>query len=350
MIVVMKAGSTKEEVDQVCKLIESKKLRPHINPGVERKVIGVLGQVYQVYQELKEEMERMPGVAEVIRVSKPYKLSSREFHPEDTIVKVGDVTIGGDEVVVMAGPCAVESEKQLMEAAYAVKNAGGSILRGGAFKPRTSPYSFQGLAVQGLRLLAKAREETGLKVVTEVMASEDVDMVATYADILQIGARNAQNFRLLEVAGKSRKPVLLKHGFAMTYEEWLLAAEYVMSQGNPNVILCQRGIRTHETYTRFTLDLSAVPAIKELSHLPVVVDPSHSSGKWQLVAPMALAGIAAGADGLIIEVHPKPEVALCDGAQALTFENFSKMMESARAVAAAVGRRVAATVHQAAQR
>jgi len=338
MIVVMRPDATEEQVRQVQSAIERHGLRTQVSRGVERIVIGVLG---RVFPELKDEVERLPGVAEAIRITKPYKRASREFHPENTVVRIGDVTIGGDEVVVMAGPCAVESEEQLLATAHAVKQAGARILRGGAFKPRTSPYSFQGLGVHGLRLLAKAREETGLLVVTEVLAPEDVDLVATYADILQVGARNAQNFRLLEAVGRSGKPVLLKHGFATTYEEWLLAAEYILAQDNPNVILCQRGIRTFEPFTRFTLDVASVPAIKLLSHLPIIVDPSHSAGRWQLVTPLALAGVAAGADGLLVEVHPCPEQALCDGAQALTPERFRDLMHRVRAVAGALGRRVA---------
>lgn len=339
MIVVMRPSPTQQEVETVCRYIEGKPgLRTQVSQGVERAIIGIIG---RVYPELKDELERLPGVREVIRVSKPYKLASREFHPLNTVVRVGDVEIGGDEVVVFAGPCAVESERQVMEAARFVKAMGAKVLRGGAFKPRTSPYSFRGLGVSGLRLLAKAREETGLLVVTEVMAPEDVDLVATYADILQIGARNAQNYRLLEAAGRSKKPVLLKHGLAMTYEEWLLAAEYILSQDNPNVILCQRGVRSFETYTRFTLDVASVPSIKELSHLPVIVDPSHSAGRRTLVEPLALAGVAAGADGLLVEVHPNPKEALCDGAQALTLDDFRRLMEKVRAVATALGRPMA---------
>ncbi|MCS7207784.1 MAG: 3-deoxy-7-phosphoheptulonate synthase [Dehalococcoidia bacterium] len=339
MIVVMQRDATEEDIQRVVAVIESKRdFRAHISRGVERTVIGIIG---QIYPELKDELETLPGVMEVLRVSKPYKLASREFHPDDTVVRVGDVVIGTDEVVVMAGPCSVESEQQLLETAVAVKAAGARILRGGAFKPRTSPYSFQGLGVQGLRLLAKAREETGLAIITEVMTAEDVELVATYADILQIGARNVQNFKLLHAVGKVDKPVLLKRGFATTYEEWLLAAEYILAGGNKQVILCERGIRTFETYTRNTLDLAAVPAIKRLSHLPIIVDPSHGTGKWHMVTPMSLAAVAAGAHGLLIEVHPNPDQALSDGAQSLTPENFRKLMEGVRAVASAVGKKVA---------
>ena len=335
MIVVMRKDSTKEDIEGVENRIESHGLGSHSLIGVERSVVGVLG---QTFPELKDELGLLPGVMEVLIVSKPYKLSSREFKEEDTIVRVGDVAIGGDELVIMAGPCAIEDEEQVLSTARAVKSAGAKILRGGAFKPRSSPYSFRGMGVQGLHLLAKAREETGLPVVTEVMAPEDVGMVAQYADILQIGTRNSQNFNLLDAVGKINKPVLLKRGFAASYEEWLLSAEYVLSGGNSHVILCERGIRTFETGTRFTIDLCAVPVIKSLSHLPIVADPSHSTGKWSLVAPMTLAAVAAGAHGVIVDVHPNPAVAKCDGAQALTFANFEKMMAQAQAVAQVVGK------------
>ena len=333
MIVVMRSDSSKEQLEVVQRRIESHGLRAHISEGVERTVVGVLG---QTFQELKEELGMLPGVLEVVPISKPNKLSSREFKGEGTVVRVGDVAIGSAELVVMAGPCAVENEEQVLSTAQAVKAAGAKILRGGAFKPRTSPYSFRGTGVQGLRILAKARVETGLPIVTEVMAPEDVDMVAEYADILQIGTRNAQNFNLLEAVGEIKKPVLLKRGFAASYEEWLLAAEYVLSGGNSQVILCERGIRTFETTTRFTLDLTAIPMIKSLSHLPIIADPSHSTGRSNLVTPMSLAAVAAGAHGIIIDVHPNPAVAKCDGAQALTFEDFQSMMAQVKAVAQAV--------------
>ena len=335
MIVVMRKDSTQEHLEGVKARIEGHGLKVHLSEGVERTVVGVLG---QTFIELKDELESLSGVLEVIPISKPYKLSSREFQEEDTIIKVGDAHIGGDELVVMAGPCAVEDEEQVLSAAHMVKAAGAKILRGGAFKPRSSPYSFRGMGVQGLQLLAKAREETGLPIVTEVMSPEDVGMVADYADILQIGTRNSQNFNLLDAVGEVRKPVLLKRGFSATYEEWLLAAEYVLSGGNSQVILCERGIRTFETGTRFTIDLSAIPMIKSLSHLPVIADPSHSTGRAQLVTPMTLAAVAAGAHGIIVDVHPNPAVAKCDGAQALTFDKFEDMMTQARAVAQAVGK------------
>ena len=332
----MEAGSTPEEVAGVSRAIEEKEgLRPQVFGGVERTVIGVLG---TIYPELQNEMESLPGVREVIPVSKPYKLTSREFHPDDTQIQIGDVTIGGSEMVVMAGPCSVESERQIMDTAYMARAAGVRILRGGAFKPRSSPYSFQGMGLPGLRLLDKARRETGLKIITEVMTSEDVSLVEEYTDILQVGARNVQNYRLLDTVGGANKPVLLKRGFSTTFEEWLLSAEYILAAGNPQVILCERGIRTFESYTRNTLDLSAVPVIKRLSHLPIVIDPSHSTGKWHLVTPMALAAVAAGAHGLLIEVHPNPDKALSDGPQSLTFENFQKLMVGVRAVAKAVDR------------
>lgn len=273
-------------------------------------------------------------------VNKKYKLSSREYNPVNTVVRVGDVAIGGSEVVVMAGPCSVENENQLMATAQAVRQAGARVLRGGAFKPRTSPYAFRGLGEAGLKLLAKAGAATGLKIITEVLTPGDVDLVAEYSDILQIGTRNMQNFQLLEEAGRAHKPVLLKRGMSATIEEWLLSAEYILNVGNPNVILCERGIRTFETHTRNTFDVSAIPLVKKLSHLPIVADPSHATGKWYLVEPMALASIAAGADGLIIEVHPDPDNALSDGPESLTFENFSRLMPKARAIAQAVGRTV----------
>ena len=335
MIVVMESTSTEREIQGVLARLQESGLSGHLSTGVERTVIGVVG---QTYPDLKDELEVLPGVREVVRISKPYKLVGREFQPEDTIVTVGDVQIGGPEVVVMAGPCSVESETQMLTVAAAVKQAGARILRGGAFKPRTSPYSFRGLGEEGLKLLAKARAETGLPIVTEVLTVTDVDLVAEYSDIIQIGARNVQNFILLEVAGRTGKPVLLKRGMSTTIEEWLLSAEYVRAQGNRNVILCERGIRTFETYTRNTLDVSAIPVVERLSHLPVIADPSHGTGKWHLVAPLALASVAAGADGLIIEVHPSPDHALSDGAQSLTPDNFSRLMPQVAAVAQAIGR------------
>jgi len=338
MIVVMKIGSSENDIDSVVKRIESAGLKTHVSQGVERTIIGVVG---QIYPELQDMLEMVHGVDEVIRVSKPYKLSSREFHPLDTTVKVGDVTIGGKGVVVMAGPCAVESEQQLFETANAVKAAGANILRGGAFKPSTSPYQFRGLGEQGLELLARVRKEVGLPVITEVMSTGDVELVANYADILQIGARNMQNFSLLEEVAKTGKPVMLKRGLSATVQEWLLAAEYILAQGDGQLILCERGIRTFETYTRNTMDISVIPIIEKVSHLPIIADPSHGTGKWYLVIPMALAAVAAGADGIMIEVHPHPDMALKDGAQSLTFANFQQLMSQIEYVASAVGRHIA---------
>jgi 3-deoxy-7-phosphoheptulonate synthase len=338
MIVVMKVGSSDKEIAGVIKRIESAKLKTHVSQGVERTIIGVVG---QIFPELEDMLEILPGVDEVIRVSKPYKLSSREFHPLDTTVKVGGVTIGGEEIVVMAGPCAVESEQQLLETARAVKAAGATILRGGAFKPSTSPYQFRGLGEEGLKILAQVRKEVGLPVVTEVMSLNEVEMVARYADILQIGARNMQNFNLLEEVGKTGKPVMLKRGLSATIQEWLLAAEYILTQGDEQLMLCERGIRTFETYTRNTMDISVIPIIEKVSHLPIIADPSHGTGKWYLVIPMALAAVAAGADGIMVEVHPNPDLALKDGAQSLTFANFSQLMSQLKFVAEAIGRRPA---------
>ncbi len=332
MIVVMTADSSQEEIGAIQEHLTKIGLQGHLSKGVERTVIGVVG---QIYPELKDELEVMSGVMEVVRISRPYKLSSREFKPEDTIIKVGKVRIGGDEPVVMAGPCAVESEEQVITTAIAVKAAGAKVMRGGAFKPRTSPYSFRGMGVEGLKILAKARKETGLPIITEVLATEDVDVVAEYADILQVGARNMQNFILLDRVGKTKKPVMLKRGFSATYEDWLLASEYILSAGNKDVMLCERGIRTFEQYTRNTMDIAAIPVIRKLSHLPVIADPSHGTGKWYLVAPMAAAAIAAGASGLIIEVHPNPDKARSDGAQSLTPDNFQRLMTMVKAISKA---------------
>ncbi|OGN95203.1 MAG: 3-deoxy-7-phosphoheptulonate synthase [Chloroflexi bacterium RBG_13_50_10] len=335
MIVVMKVGSSDKEIDGVIKRIESAGLKTHVSQGVERTIIGVVG---QIFPELQDMLEMLHGVDEVIRVSKPYKLSSREFHPLDTTIKVDGITIGGKEIVVIAGPCAVESEQQLLETAKAVKAAGASILRGGAFKPSTSPYQFRGLGERGLELLAKVKTEVGLPVITEVMTPGEVEMVARYSDILQIGARNMQNFNLLEEVGKTGKPIMLKRGLSATVQEWLLAAEYVLAQGNEHIMLCERGIRTFETYTRNTMDISVIPIIEKVSHLPIIADPSHGTGKWYLVIPMALAAVAAGADGIMVEVHPNPDQALKDGAQSLTFANFQQLIAQLKAVAEATGR------------
>jgi len=330
MIVVMAPGTAQSDLDNIRVRIEDRGLRAQINTGAERTVIGVMG---SIPPDFKDEMELMNGVDEVIIISKPYKLASKEFHPDDTIIKVGDAVIGGPKPVIMAGPCSVEDEEQMVSTAKAVKAAGATVLRGGAFKPRTSPYSFRGMGEDGLKLLQLAKQETGLPIITEVMATADVETVAKYADILQIGARNMQNYNLLDEVGLIGKPVMVKRGLAASYEEWLLAAEYVMAGGNEQVILCERGVRGFETFTRFTLDVAAVPVIKRLSHLPIVADPSHSTGKWYLVTPVALASVAAGAHGLLIEVHPNPDQAKCDGPQSLTFENFDILMEQVNAIA-----------------
>ena len=339
MIVVMKTGCSQDEISHVTKRIEDIGLKAHISKGIEHTVIGVLG---KVFPELRDTLELLPGVDQVIPVSKPYKLASREFHPQDTIVKLNGVVIGGNEIVVMAGPCAVESEEQLLATARAIKAAGATVLRGGAFKPRTSPYQFRGLGESGLKILAEVGEETQMPIITEVMAPNNVDLVAKYADILQIGARNMQNFILLDEVGKTKKPVLLKRGLSSNFQEWLLAAEYILAQGNEQVILCERGIRTFETYTRNTMDISAIPIIEKVSHLPIVADPSHATGKWYLVPPLALAAVAAGADGLLIEVHPNPDLALADGPQSLTFDNFRLLMSQILPIAEARNRKLAA--------
>jgi len=338
MIVVMKPGCSQDEVKAVVKRIRKAGMREHISQGVERTIIGVLG---QNILDLPDMLQLLPGVEQVIPVSKPYKLASREFHPQNSIIKVNDIAIGSDEIVIIAGPCAVESKEQLLATAREVKANGANILRGGAFKPRTSPYHFRGLGEKGLKMLAMAREETGMPIITEVMTPGDVELVASYVDILQIGARNMQNYTLLDEVGKIKKPVLLKRGLSSTIQEWLLSAEYILAQGNEQLILCERGIRTFETYTRNTMDISVIPIIKKVSHLPIIADPSHATGKWYLVAPLALAAIAAGADGLMIEVHPNPDLALTDGPQSLTFENFRRFMSQVMSIAQATGRKLA---------
>ncbi len=335
MIVVMKSGSTPENLSAVVKKIESAGLRTHLSKGEERTIVGVIGDK-KIIANL--ELQMMSGVEKTVRITEKYKLVSRDFHPEDTIIDAGGVKIGGSEVVVMAGPCAVESLEQLRESAAAVKKHGAKFLRGGAFKPRTSPYDFQGLGEEGLKLLRKVADEFNLRVVTEIVDKDDIEIFCNYADILQVGARNMQNFQMLKALGKCSKPVLLKRGLSATISEWLNAAEYIMSGGNEQVIFCERGIRTYETFTRNTLDLSAVAAVKELSHLPIVVDPSHGTGRWKMVAPMARAAIAAGADGLIIEVHPNPEKALSDGDQSLKPEDFRELMGNLEGIAKVMGR------------
>lgn len=337
MIIVMKAGATKRELDEVIRRIKELGYKPHVIHGTTRNVIGAIGDERGKF--VLQSLELMQGVESVVPILKPYKLASREVKKERSVIPIGDtVSIGGKAVVVMAGPCAVESEEQILDVARSVKRAGAHVLRGGAFKPRTSPYAFQGMKEEGLRLLAEAREESGLPIITEVVNPETADLVAEYADILQIGTRNAQNFELLKKLGQLRKPVLLKRGMSMTIQELLMSAEYIMSEGNHAVILCERGIRTFETATRNTLDLSAIPVLKENTHLPVVVDPSHATGNYRYVAPLSFAAVAAGADGLLIEVHPDPEHALSDGPQSLIPDKFALMMEQLRLFAEVAGR------------
>lgn len=335
MIIVLKAKATQKDIKLVAEKIKKMGLKPHISRGVERTLIGAIGDESLLKED---QLKAMPIVDKVLPIMKPYKLVSREFKKENTIIKVRDVEIGANQIIVMAGPCAIESEEQIIETAKAAKKAGAKILRGGAFKPRTSPYSFQGMGEEGLKLMAKARKITGLPIITEVMDTVEVPLVADYADVLQIGTRNMQNFNLLRAVGKINKPVLLKRGLSSTLKEFLMAAEYIMSEGNHNVMLCERGIRTFCQYTRNTLDLNIVPVLKKETHLPVIVDPSHGTGRYDLVSPMSKAAVACGADGLIIEVHPNPEEATSDGDQSLTPKSFSKLMNELKLVAKAVGR------------
>lgn len=337
MIIVMKTGSSKEQIEDVEKSLRRLGFQTHPIYGEVKTVIGAIGDKRLVKAH---NILHMDGVENIVPIMNPYKLVGRELIHENTIVNVGDTPIGGKELVVMAGPCAVENEEQLMEVATRISKTGAKILRGGAFKPRTSPYSFQGLEEEGLKLLAQVGKTTGLKIVTEVVDTRDVELVSEYADILQIGARSMQNFRLLSESGKTGKPVLLKRGLSATIEEWLMAAEYIMSAGNPNVILCERGIRTFETATRNTLDINAIPVVKELSHLPIIVDPSHATGNWRWVDAVAKAAIAAGADGLMVEVHPDPSHASSDGQQSLKPEKFTELMEALRPIAHAVNREI----------
>lgn len=336
MIVVMKHNATPEEIHHVCEKIKELGLTPHVSRGVERTIIGVIGEEEKVRVK---PLEAFPGVENVVPIQRPYKLASRDFKPEATEFDMkGGVTVGGKKVVVMAGPCSVENREMLMEVAKEVRSAGAHFLRGGAFKPRTSPYSFQGLGEEGLKYLREAADKLGLLVVTEVMDTRTVELVSQYADMLQIGARNMQNFDLLKEVGMSKKPVLLKRGLSATVQELLLSAEYLLSKGNFKVVLCERGIRTFETATRNTVDINAIPVIKQETHLPVIVDPSHGTGKWEYVAPIARAAIAAGADGLMLEVHNNPEEALSDGPQSLLPKKFRQLMEDLRPIAQAVGR------------
>jgi len=336
MIVVMKIGASKQQLDQVLQTADDLGFSPHIIEGKERNVIGLVGIAGQ--RDKVNVIGNMDGVDKIVPISKAYKLASKEVKPEPSIIDVSGVKFGGDNIPVIAGPCSVEGEEMIIKTAELIKAAGATMLRGGAFKPRTSPYSFQGLEEEGLKNLAKAREVTGLPFVTEVTNPRYVDMVYKYADMFQVGARNVQNFALLSELGKTDKPVLLKRGMSTTIEEYLTASEYILSEGNKNVILCERGLRTFETATRNTLDISAVPVIKEKSHLPIIIDPSHAAGHWQYVGPLSKASVAIGADGLIIEVHPDPAKAWSDGAQSLTPTQFKELMDSMRAIAAAVGR------------
>jgi 3-deoxy-7-phosphoheptulonate synthase len=323
MIIVMSRQATDGQLNAVVERVKEIGLRPEVSRGEDRAVVGVIGGNAYAYREA---FSHLPAVQEIVQITRPFKLASREFRPHDTVVDVAGVPIGGDGVVVMAGPCSVEGEEMLLKTAAFVAARGARILRGGAFKPRTSPYSFQGMGEAGLRMLARAREATGLRIVSEVVTPGDVDLLVRYADMLQVGTRNMQNYALLQEVGRAGKPVLLKRGMSSTVDEWLLAAEYILSQGNRDVVLCERGIRTFETSTRFTLDLNSVPLVRELSHLPVVVDPSQGTGKWSLVRPMSLASVAAGAQGLIVEVHPSPDEALSDGSQSLDFRSFERLM------------------------
>ncbi|NLX71102.1 MAG: 3-deoxy-7-phosphoheptulonate synthase [Clostridiales bacterium] len=335
MIVVMRQGATRQEIENVEKRLIELGFKTHPIYGEVKTVIGAVGD-----KRLLEEhnLLQLPGVERILSIMKPYKLVGREFKNDNTVVKVGDVEIGAKKLVVMAGPCAVESQEQMYEVAKRVKDAGATVLRGGAYKPRTSPYSFQGMEEEGLKMLSEAARSYGLKVVTEVMDTRDVELVSRYADILQIGTRNMQNFRLLKECGLSRKPVLLKRGLCATIEEWLMAAEYIAVSGNPNIILCERGIRTFETTTRNTMDINAVPVVRELSHLPIVVDPSHGTGNWKWVDAVSRAFVAAGVDGLMVEVHPDPANAVSDGIQSLEPDKFDRMMKQLKPIAQAVGR------------
>ncbi|ABI68656.1 3-deoxy-7-phosphoheptulonate synthase [Syntrophomonas wolfei] len=334
MIIVMERNALPEHLQVVKERLQDKGFKVHLSQGVERTIIGAIGDKTPALMEL---FETMPGVEKVVPIMQPFKMASREFQMEPSIIKVGNTEIGSGQVQIIAGPCAVESRENFLEIAKLVKEAGATMLRGGAFKPRTSPYSFQGLEKEGLEILAEARALTGLPVVTEIMDTRLIEMVAGFADILQVGARNMQNFFLLRELGKVNKPVLLKRGASATIEEWIMAAEYIISSGNNQVIMCERGIRTFENYTRNTLDLSAVPLIKQLTHLPVMVDPSHGTGKWKLVEPMAMAAVAAGCDAIMVEVHQNPSEALSDGPQSLTPERFEKMVSKIRTIASSRG-------------
>jgi len=340
MIIILAPSATESDVEELVTNLKERGYGVHLSKGVEKTIVGVIGAHDDQKPVIAEQLSSLAYVERVVPVLKPYKVVGKDFRPDKTIIRVGGVDIGGQKVVMIAGPCSVETEELTLEVAKAVKAAGASILRGGAFKPSTSPYSFQGLGEDGLKMLAAAREATGMPVVTEVMDTRDVELVAHYADILQIGTRNMTNFSLLQEVGVVKKPVMLKRGMSSTIEEWLQAAEYVANRGNYNIILCERGIRTFETYTRNTFDVSSIPAVLGLSHLPIIADPSHGTGRYQLVPPVAKAAVAAGADGVMVEVHPHPEKALKDGAQSLTPDNFALLMNDLAAVARAVGRYV----------
>jgi 3-deoxy-7-phosphoheptulonate synthase len=337
MIIVMKRGASAADLSYVVSQVETFGYKAHLSQGTERTIVGVVGDDRPLENH---NFELLPGVEQIVRILQPFKLASRDFHPENTIVDVRGVHVGGDKVVIVAGPCSVESRSQLLETAWAVKEAGATILRAGAFKPRSSPYSFQGMGEEALELLAEARDEVGLPIITEVMSTEQVPLVCKYADVLQIGARNMQNFPLLQAVGRTRIPIMLKRGLMNTVQEWLLSSDYILSGGNRQVMLCERGIRTFETATRNTFDINAIPLMKGLTHLPILGDPSHGTGKWDLVAAVGRACIAAGADGLMVEVHPDPAKALSDGAQSLKPERFAELVASVRQIAAAVGRTV----------
>ena len=336
MIIVMKPGAKEESIRKVLNLIEANNLEAHLSNGKEVTIIGVVGDKTKISQQ---NLEIFEDVDKIVEVTESYKLANKKFHPEPSIIKVGNASIGGNELVIMSGPCAVESPEQVMETAIAIKKCGTQILRGGAYKPRTSPYSFQGLEEDGLKMMKEAKDETGLAIVCEVTSLSAIESAAKYVDMLQIGARNMQNFYLLKEAGKTGLPILLKRGLSATYEEWLNASEYIMAEGNPNVVLCERGIRTFESGTRNTLDISAIPVIKSRSHLPIIVDPSHASGVRKYVAPLAKAAVAAGADGLMIETHPNPATALSDGPQSLTFEQFDVLCKELRPFAELMGKK-----------
>lgn len=337
MIIIMSRNASAEQAERVQQQLRAAGLGVHLSQGVERTIIGAIG---ERSPELMPQIAAMPGVERVIPILKPFKLASRDFKPEPTYVQVGEAVFGGEEAVLVAGPCAIEDEEQLLATARRIKKAGAKLLRGGAFKPRTSPYSFQGLKSEGLKLIQEVAGETGLAVVTEVVAPHEVELVGRYAQMLQIGARNMQNFALLQEVGRAKLPVLLKRGMAATIEEWLMAAEYIMKEGNYQVVLCERGIRTFETATRNTMDVSAISLVKEWSHLPVIADPSHASGRRNLVLPLARAALAAGADGLMVEVHPHPETALSDGPQSLNFDEFDALVNGIIPILAALGRRL----------